>query len=170
MNFLFCSQWRQYFVSKAAQICVFWLWSDFFLANPTQSCVFWQKCFFLGIADKNSRFYQHTIMDKIVEKIWLVIILCNIQYQNAWITSIWDPPPPQTNVVRTPNHCSMRVDQHWLVGEGVGLCLMRESSCSPYLFVAVKNSQPFLSMIVWGHKCIFSEYREFSCILIVVYL
>ena len=33
-------------------------------------------------------------------------------------------------------------------GEGVGLCLMRESSCSPYLFVAVKNSQPFLSMIV----------------------
>ena len=61
VNFLFCSQWRQFFFSKAAQICVFWLWSDFFLANPTQSCVFWQKCFFLGIADKNSRFYQNSL-------------------------------------------------------------------------------------------------------------
>ena len=29
-----------------------------------------------------------TIMDKIVDKIGLVIILCNIQYQNTWITSI----------------------------------------------------------------------------------
>ena len=44
-------------------------------------------------------------------------------------------------------------------GEGVGLCLMRESSCSPYLFVAVKNSQPFLSMIV-GYELLLSEMQK----------
>ena len=32
-----------------------------FLAKPTQSCVFWPKCFFLGIAGKNSRFCQNSL-------------------------------------------------------------------------------------------------------------
>ena len=33
----------------------------FFLAKPTQSFVVWPKCFFLGIAGKNSRFCQNSL-------------------------------------------------------------------------------------------------------------
>ena len=33
----------------------------FWQKNPTQSCVFWPKCFFSGIAVKNSRFCQNSL-------------------------------------------------------------------------------------------------------------
>ena len=61
MNFLFCSQWRQFFFRKLLKTVCFDCEMTFFLAKPTQSCVFWPKWFFLGIAGKNSRFCQNTL-------------------------------------------------------------------------------------------------------------
>ena len=55
MNFLFCYQWRFGKLLKTVCLdCEMTLFS-------TQSCVFWPKCFFLGIAGKNSRFCQNSL-------------------------------------------------------------------------------------------------------------
>ena len=65
MNFLFCSQWRQFFFRKLLKTVCFDCEVTLFWQKLLKAVCFGQNVFFLGIADKNSRFYQNSLTYRI---------------------------------------------------------------------------------------------------------
>ena len=61
MNFLFCSQWRQFFLRKLLKTVCFDCEMTLFWQNLLKAECFGQNGFFLGIAGKNSRFCQNSL-------------------------------------------------------------------------------------------------------------
>ena len=61
VNFLFCSQWRQFFFESCSKLCVLAVKRLYFGKTYSKLCFFFPKWFFLGIAGKNSRFRQNSL-------------------------------------------------------------------------------------------------------------
>ena len=62
MNFLFCSQWRQFFFRKLLKTVCFDCEMTLFWQNLLKAVCFGQNGFFLGIPrGKNSRFCQNSL-------------------------------------------------------------------------------------------------------------
>ena len=61
MNFLFCSQWRQFFFRKLLKTVCFDCEMTLFWQNLFKAVCFGQNGFFLGIPGKNSRFCQNSL-------------------------------------------------------------------------------------------------------------
>ena len=61
MNFLFCSQWRQFFLRKLLKTVCFDCEMTLFWQNLLKVVCFSPNGFFLGIAGKNSRFCQNSL-------------------------------------------------------------------------------------------------------------
>ena len=61
MNFLFCSQWPNFFSRKLLKTVCFDCEMTLFWQNLLKAVCFGQNGFFLGIAGKNSRFCQNRL-------------------------------------------------------------------------------------------------------------
>ena len=61
MNFLFCSQWPNFFFRKLLKTVCFDCEMTLFWQNLLKAVCFGQTGFFLGIAGKNSRFCQNRL-------------------------------------------------------------------------------------------------------------
>ena len=60
MNFLFCSQWRQFFFESCSKLCVLTVNRLYFGKTYSKLSVL-AKMVFLGIGGKNSRFCQNRL-------------------------------------------------------------------------------------------------------------
>ena len=61
VNFLFCSQWRQFFFEICSKLCVLTVKWLYFGKTYSKLCVLAEMVFFLGIAGENSRFCQNSL-------------------------------------------------------------------------------------------------------------